>query len=86
MPPPMRSDRSVRFIIRRKRSPTTMKNSRITNAIPTSRRISFTRRSRGTLRIAEMNSGMLPSGSVISRRSTVADRKVYSTVSPGRPA
>ncbi|ETP66910.1 hypothetical protein BDSB_14595 [Burkholderia dolosa PC543] len=86
IPPPSRSDRSVRLIIRRKRSPTTMKNSRITNAIPTSRRISFTRRSRGTSRIAVMNSGMLPSGSVISTSSTVADRNVYSTVPPCRRA
>ena len=80
IPPPIRNDWSVRLIMRRKRSPTTMKISRIANAIATSRRMTIARRFGATPRRQLMKSGMLPSGSVIRISRTVADRKLYSTV------
>src|SRR5471032_244574 len=80
IPPPNRNDKSVRLIARRKRSPTSMNNSRIPKAIATSRKITTRLRSFATPRNALMKIGILPSGSVIRMSSTVAERKLYCTL------
>ena len=75
--PAICSDRSLRFIRRKKPSPTNMKVSSSKKAISTSRRMTHMRRSGATPRKALTKIGMLPNGSVISSSKTVADAKVY---------
>jgi hypothetical protein len=75
-PPAICSDRSDRFISRRKRSPTNMKVSSSPKAISTSRRITRARRSGATGRRALAKIGILPNGSVISSSRMVAEANV----------
>ena len=81
MPPPIRNDMiGQTHHAQETARPTSMKTSRIANAIATSRRITIGRRFGATRARQLMKIGMLPSGSVIRISRMVADRKLYSTV------
>ena len=75
-PPPICSASSLRFITRKKLSPTNMKVSSSANAISISRKITRGRRSGATCLSALAKMGMLPTGSVISTSKMVADQNV----------
>ena len=75
-PPPICSDKSLKFMTRKKPSPTNIKVSSNRKAIEISRRMTLARRCGATCLSALANTGMLPTGSVMSTSKMVAEAKV----------
>ena len=75
-PPAICSESALKFITRKKPSPTNMKISSSANAISTSRTITSGRRSGATFLSALAKIGMLPNGSVIRISRMVAEAKL----------
>ena len=75
-PPPICKDKSLRFITRKKPSPTNINVSSKKNAIRISRKMTRARRSGATCLSALANTGILPTGSVMSTSKIVAEAKV----------
>ena len=75
-PPPICRASSERFMTRKKPSPTNIKASSKKNAMLISRKMTLGRRSGATCLSALANTGILPTGSVMSTNKMVAETKV----------